>query len=100
MFDYARLTKDLFASLEDIKEGRQVFVVARFSNGEIDIEGIIASKSSSPQEALEANCKASNLDSGNRLAIPVLLPLGLNAEEARGFKPVFYGRLIHIEFTP
>ena len=100
MIGFARLTKVLFASLEDIKEGRRVFVVARFSDGKIDIEGIIASRSSSPLEALKAHCKASNLDSDNRLAIPVLLPHGLNAEEAKGFKPVFNGRLLHIEFTP
>ena len=101
MCDYGRLTKDLFASLEDIKEGRRVYVVVRRSptTNDIEIEAVIASESSSPQEALEVHCKAMGLETDNRLATPVLLLAGLNAEDAKGFRSVRYGSDLIIEFT-
>lgn len=103
MCDDARLTKDLFASLEDIKAGRRVFVVASKppATDGIQIEAVITGHpSSSPQAALKAYCKASKLDSTTRLAIPILLPVGLNAEDAKGFKTAFNGKLLNIVFTP
>ena len=101
MCDYSHLTKSIFSALADIKTGRYVYVVARRpqTTDDIDIEDVIASKSSCPQEALNEHCQAEGLDLTNRLAIPVVLPAGLKQEDAKGFKAVRQGASLHIEFT-
>ncbi len=101
MTNYALLTEYMFAVLVDLKAGRNVYVVARRESreGDIEIEEVIVCKSSSPQAALEAHCKAMGLETANRLAIPVLLPLGLKQEDAKGFISVRNGASLRIEFT-
>jgi len=102
MSDYSLLTEFMFATLVDIKAGRFVYVVAKreAKDGDICIEEVIASKSSSSLEALIEHCHAEGLDSTNHLAIPVLLNPELNAEDVKGFKAVRQGANLRIEFTP
>jgi hypothetical protein len=101
MSDSSLLTEFMFAALVDIKAGRFVHVVAKPGaiDGDICIEGVIASKSSNPKEALIEHCHVEGLETANRVAIPVLLPAGLQAEEVKGFKAVRNGNSLRIEFT-
>ena len=103
MCDTSHLTEQLFESIPLLKAGQCVFVVASKPSAEddVEIESILyCDASDTPQKALENFCEAMGLDSANRTAIPVLLPLGLNTEDVKGFKAVRQGPSLHIEFTP
>ncbi len=101
MSDYSLLTEFMFAAMVDIKAGLWVYLVASKSpaKDDIEIEEVISSRFSCPQAALNEHCQSAGLDIANRVAIPVLLPHGLNAEDVKGFKAVRDGNSLHIEFT-
>ena len=103
MCDIAPMTKDMFAALGELRAGRRVYLVS-YNNtlaDEVEIEGVICGdRNLSPEKALGAHCHAFCLDKANRRCLPVILPDGLKAENAKGFKAVRNGSLIHIEFTP
>lgn len=102
MCDSGHLSEELFESIPRLKAGQCVYVVASNpSAGDgLVIESILYCKATdTAQEALEDFCKAQGLEVANRVCLPVVLPAGLKAEEARGFRSVRNGASLHIEFT-
>ena len=102
MCDTSKLTEQLFESIPRLKAGQRVYVVASKPSGEDDVEVesiLYGDASDTPQEALEDFCKALGLDPTTRLCLPVVLPEGLQQEDAKGFKVVRQGTSLHIEFT-
>jgi len=103
MCNTSHLTEQLFESIPRLKAGQQVYVVvSKPSAGEgVEIESILyCDASDTPQSALADFCGAMGLDSALRICLPVVLPQGLQQEEAKGFKAVRQGAGLYIEFTP
>ncbi len=101
MTDFSHLTRKIFMALEDIKAGRFVFVVAiKASEGSGgSIEDVITNIISDPQLALKHHCNSNGLTIEDRLCIPVILPLGLKAEDVRGFKSIRTKKAMWIEYA-
>ena len=102
MGDFSHLTECLFEGLPKIKAGQKVYVVASRNStiGDMEVESVLyGDANESPQEALKDFCKAQGLDIATRLCIPVILPNGFKAEDAKGFRAVRQGASLHIEFT-
>ena len=103
MCDTSHLTEQLFESIPRLKAGQCVYVVASKPSAEddVEIESILyGDASETPRQTLVDFCKAMGLDPTKRLCIPVVLPEGLQQEDAKGFKAVRQGASLHIEFTP
>lgn len=101
MTDFSHLTKKMFESLEDIKAGRFVYVVAIGSSAGRNgaIEDVIISQISDPRLALEHHCNSNALAIEDRLCIPVILPQGIKAVDVRGFRSIRTQKSMRIEYA-
>ena len=101
MNGFSHLTQKMFEGLADIKAGRFVFVVSikALEGREGSIEDVIIDKISDPRLALERHCKSKGISTTGLLCMPVILPLGLKAEEVKGFRSVRTEKAIWIEYT-